>query len=78
MEAGTDHDYTDPREQPVHADARDRLAPAARLKVVCAWCSAVMVEGPAHPVSHGMCPGCLATWTAECDAQARRASEAAA
>lgn len=29
------------------------------LKMVCAWCGQVMIEGPEHPVSHGICPDCL-------------------
>lgn len=29
------------------------------LRVVCAWCSKMLVEGDAtEPVSHGMCPRC--------------------
>lgn len=28
------------------------------VKIVCAWCKSVMQEGPAFPVSHGICPEC--------------------
>jgi len=28
-------------------------------KVVCAWCKRVITDG-VEPVSHGICPGCLA------------------
>ena len=27
-------------------------------RVVCAWCGVVTREGPAFPVSHGICPAC--------------------
>ena len=33
--------------------------PAAAVAVVCAWCKAVLQEGPT-PVSHGICARCLA------------------
>ncbi len=34
----------------------------AVLRVVCSWCGAVIAEGNGHngPVSHGICPTCLA------------------
>jgi len=33
------------------------------LRVVCGWCGVVLTEGEAPtPVSHGMCPGCVATF----------------
>ena len=32
---------------------------AAAVAVVCAWCKAVLQEGPT-PVSHGICARCLA------------------
>jgi len=28
------------------------------VKVICAWCKAVIVDGPPHPVSHGICAEC--------------------
>jgi hypothetical protein len=31
------------------------------MRLVCAWCKAVMREGPPEPVSHGICPACLET-----------------
>jgi len=40
-----------------------RTAAPARLKTVCAWCGRTLKEGPAYPVSHGICPECRAeTW----------------
>lgn len=36
----------------------------ARLKTICAWCGRILKEGPADPVSHGICPECRAKiWT---------------
>lgn len=33
------------------------------LRVVCAWCKRVLVEGDAsQPVSHGICPTCAKDW----------------
>ena len=40
------------------------------VKVVCAYCGAVMVEGPADPVSHGICAFCELKSPAELDALA--------
>jgi hypothetical protein len=32
----------------------------AALREVCAWCKAVIVDGPpTSPVTHGICPKCL-------------------
>lgn len=31
------------------------------LRVVCAWCQAVLTDGPPEPTSHGICPSCRAT-----------------
>lgn len=28
------------------------------MKIVCAWCKAVLHHGPAHKVSHGICASC--------------------
>lgn len=28
------------------------------LKTVCSWCKRVVVDGPAEPVTHGICPVC--------------------
>ncbi len=33
------------------------------LRITCAWCGAVIEEGPG-PVSHGMCAGCHASFLA--------------
>jgi photoactive yellow protein len=30
----------------------------AEMRVVCAWCSKVMRDGPPQPVSHGICAAC--------------------
>ncbi len=30
------------------------------LRTLCAWCGLVLREGPPAPVSHGICPLCLA------------------
>jgi len=40
------------------------IVPAPVLHVVCGWCQTVLVEGDpaAGPASHGMCPGCVATF----------------
>lgn len=36
------------------------------LRVICAWCKAVMVEGDEpEPVSHSICPVCDAKLRAE-------------
>lgn len=37
------------------------VAPQSRaeFRIVCAWCKAVIQEGPTHaPISHGMCSTC--------------------
>lgn len=35
-------------------------AEATVLRVVCAWCLTVLVDGPPdQPVSHGICPDCI-------------------
>jgi len=34
------------------------------VKVICAWCRAVIKDGPDEPVSHGMCPACFASQSA--------------
>ncbi len=28
------------------------------MKVVCAWCKGVIKDGPAEPISHGICAEC--------------------
>ena len=28
------------------------------MKKICAWCRCVLQDGPAEPVSHGICAGC--------------------
>lgn len=33
--------------------------PEPALKVVCAWCATVMVDGPPEPISHGICETCI-------------------
>lgn len=39
------------------------IVSAPVLRVVCGWCGVVLTEGEAPtPVSHGMCPGCVATF----------------
>lgn len=40
--------------------------PATVLRVVCAWCRAVLVPGtPGAPTSHGMCPECVRAMAAD-------------
>ena len=31
------------------------------MRVVCAWCGAVLSESHSGPVSHGICPSCSLT-----------------
>ena len=38
--------------------------PSIGAAVVCAWCRAVLQEGPS-PVSHGICNRCLSAWFQE-------------
>lgn len=38
------------------------------MKVICGWCQIVITEGPAKPVSHGLCTSCCAKWNADIDA----------
>jgi hypothetical protein len=35
------------------------------MKTICAWCQRLMTDGPAFPVSHGMCTTCQARLEAE-------------
>lgn len=30
------------------------------IKTLCAWCNVILKDGPAAPVSHGICPACIA------------------
>lgn len=30
------------------------------MKTICAWCGGLLADGPAHPVSHGICSACRA------------------
>lgn len=39
------------------------------MRVVCAYCRAEMTPGPSAPVSHGICPTCLAAQLASLDRQ---------
>lgn len=41
---------------------RDSARKETKVKVICAWCGRVLREGPAEPVSHGMCQQCSETW----------------
>lgn len=38
---------------------KGRLSRNPDVRVVCSWCSVVIREG-SEPVSHGLCPSCLA------------------
>lgn len=29
------------------------------MKVICAWCQRLLRDGPAEPVSHGICSTCM-------------------
>ena len=37
------------------------------MKIICAWCKALMQDGPEYPISHGMCPECVVVMTASCE-----------
>jgi hypothetical protein len=43
------------------ATSQDHLAAARErpLRKVCAWCDVVLVDGPAEPVTHGICTRCV-------------------
>jgi hypothetical protein len=32
------------------------------MKTICTWCDRVLQDGPAEPVSHGICPACVDCW----------------
>lgn len=37
------------------------------IRIVCAWCRRVMVDGPATgPISHGCCDTCFERLISEC------------
>ena len=38
------------------------------MRIICAWCKALMQDGPEHPVSHGMCQTCATAMHATIDA----------
>lgn len=46
---------------PVTGDALHGGSPTL-LRVVCAWCSRLMKDGPPDPVSHGLCQECEAVY----------------
>lgn len=46
---------------PVTGNALHGSSPVP-LRVVCAWCSRLMKDGPPDPVSHGLCPECEAVY----------------
>jgi hypothetical protein len=41
-------------------DAAGWHAGAEPIRVLCAWCGAVIHAGPPAPISHGICVNCLA------------------
>lgn len=53
-------------ELPSQRRAGDDLAAAEQLRVVCAWCGAVLCEGaPGAETSHGVCEACRASGQAD-------------
>jgi hypothetical protein len=47
------------------------------IKTICAWCSRLLKDGPAHPVSHGVCPECFRKVMGEALDAAEQSGEAA-
>ncbi|MEO8682940.1 MAG: hypothetical protein ABI665_28090 [Vicinamibacterales bacterium] len=44
------------------------------MKVICSWCQRVLTPGPPAPVSHGVCPVCLAVMMRQLDASDAQAA----
>lgn len=45
-----------------------RPNPSDQIRVLCAWCGAVMVDAPPGPngeISHGICPACESSFDEE-------------
>ena len=56
--------------QPEQPDYMVRLRRLYTVKVVCAWCAHVLVDGPELPLSHGMCDDCFARERAKLELEA--------